>query len=167
MTSGRLDSLRSVDTLAREVTKWDRRYDERLHRLIEYSRHTKDWVQLCFVGDYPRDCWFALFVDANFAGDLEETKSTNGAYLCIVGPRTFVSVTWICKRQTVVSHSFSEAEVISLDAALRMEGLPSLMLWELIVDVVEPTKGLPHGSASSPSPIDRKVYGCLSFHTEN
>ena len=34
-----------------------------------------------------------------------------------------------------MSHSSTEAEVISLDAALRMEGLPSLLLWELIIEV--------------------------------
>ena len=65
----------------------------------------------------------ALFVDASFAGE--------------PGPRTFVPVTWVCKRQTAVSHSSTEAEVISLDAALRMEGLPSLMLWELIMTVLQ------------------------------
>ena len=92
-------------------------------------------MQLCFVGDYPKDCWLGLFVDASFAGELEDSKSTSGAYLCLVGPRTFVPLSWICKRQTAISHSSTEAEVISLDAALRMEGLPSLMLWETILDV--------------------------------
>ena len=135
---GRPDTLWSVNTLARKVTKWNKGCDKRLHRLIEYLKTTKDWVQLCFVGDYRKDCWLALVVDASFAGDLEDSKSTNGAYLCIVGPRTFVPVTWICKRQTAVSHSSTEAEVISLDAALRMEGLPSLLLWELIMIVFDP-----------------------------
>ena len=90
---GRPDTLWSVNTLARKVTKWSKGCDKRLHRLIEYLNTTKDWVQLCFVGDLPQDCWLALFVDASFAGDLEDSKSTNGAYLCIVGPRTFVPVT--------------------------------------------------------------------------
>ena len=114
---GRPDTLWSVNTLARRVTKWSKSCDKRFHRLIEYLKSTKDWVQLCFVGDHPQDCWMALFVDASFASDLEDAKSTNGAYLCIVGPRTFVPVTWVCKRQTAVSHSSTEAEVISLDAA--------------------------------------------------
>ena len=132
---GRPDTLWSVNTLARKVTKWTKGCDKRLHRLIEYLKSTNEWVQLCYVGDHPKDCWLALYVDASFAGDLEDSKSTNGAYLCIVGPRTFVPVTWVCKRQTAVSHSSTEAEVISLDAALRMEGLPCLLLWELIMEV--------------------------------
>ena len=88
---GRPDTLWSVNTLARRVTKWSKSCDKRLHRLIEYLKSTKDWVQLCFVGDHPQDCWMALFVDASFAGE--------------PGPRTFVPVTWVCKRQTAVSHS--------------------------------------------------------------
>ena len=88
-----------------------------------------------------------MFVDASFAGDLEDSKSTNGAYLCIVGPKTFVPVTWICKRQSAVSHSSSEAEVISLDAALRMEGLPTLMLWETIMEVFGDKASTPQSDA--------------------
>ena len=35
----------------------------------------------------------------------------------------------MCKKQTSVSHSSSEAEVISLDAGLRMDGIPALDFW--------------------------------------
>lgn len=79
---------------------------------------------------------------------MEDSKSTNGAYLRIVGPRNFVPVTWICKSQTGVSHSSSEAEVISLDAALRMEGSPSFMLWELIMEVFQPRTSPSSGHAN-------------------
>ena len=89
-------------------------------------------------------------MDASFAGDLDDSKSTNGAYLCIFGPRTFVPITWVCKRQTAVSHSSTEAEVISLDAALRMEGLPSLMLWELVMEVFGNPKSASNTSVSAP-----------------
>ena len=96
---------------------------------------TQKWSQLCFVGDNPEDCWLALFCDASFAADLVDSKSTSGVYLCLVGPRTFVPISWLCKKQTATSHSSSEAEVIALDAAVRMEGLPAVALWELIIDV--------------------------------
>ena len=132
---GRPDVLWSVNTLARKVTKWNSGCDKRTLRLISYLHKTQNWGQVCFVGDHPADCWLALFCDASFAGDLEDSKSTSGAYLCVVGPRTFVPITWVCKRQGAVSHSSTEAEVIALEAALRMDGLPSLMLWELILEV--------------------------------
>ena len=37
------------------------------------------------------------------------------------------------KKQTAVSHSSTEAEIISLDTGLRLDGLPALELWDLIV----------------------------------
>ena len=41
----------------------------------------------------------------------------------------------MCKKQTAVSHSSTESEIISLDAGLRLDGLPALELWDLIVSV--------------------------------
>ena len=42
----------------------------------------------------------------------------------------------MCKKQTSVSHSSTEAEIISLDAGLRMDGIPALDLWDLVIDVL-------------------------------
>ena len=42
----------------------------------------------------------------------------------------------MCKKQTSVSHSLTESEVISLDARLRMDGISALDLWDLIVAVL-------------------------------
>ena len=41
----------------------------------------------------------------------------------------------LCKKQTSVSHSSTESEIISLDTGLRLDGLPALELWDLIVSV--------------------------------
>ena len=41
----------------------------------------------------------------------------------------------MCKKQTAVSHSSTESEIISLDTGLRLDGLPALELWDLIVSV--------------------------------
>ena len=43
----------------------------------------------------------------------------------------------MCKKQTSVSHSSTESEIISLDAGLRLDGIPALDLWDLIVSVLE------------------------------
>ena len=37
-----------------------------------------------------------------------------------------------------VTHSSTEAEVISLDSGLRKEGLPALTLRNIVIDVLEP-----------------------------
>ena len=77
-----------------------------------------------------------LFQDSDFAGDLEDSKSTSGGTLCIFGSHTFVPISWMCKKQTSVSHSSTESEIISLDTGLRLDGLPALELWDLIVSVL-------------------------------
>ena len=41
----------------------------------------------------------------------------------------------MCKKQTSVSHTSAEAEIISLDAGSRMDGIPALTLWDLVIDV--------------------------------
>ena len=45
----------------------------------------------------------------------------------------------MCKKQTAVSHSSTESEIISLDAGLRSDGIPALDLWDLIVLVLRNT----------------------------
>ena len=41
----------------------------------------------------------------------------------------------MCKKQNAVSHSSTESDIISWDTGLRLDGLPSLELWDLIVSV--------------------------------
>ena len=74
--------------------------------------------------------------DSDFAGDLEDSKSTSGGTLCVVGSHTFVPMSWMCKKQTAVSHSSTESKIISLDTGLRLDGLPALEPWGLIVSVL-------------------------------
>ena len=77
-----------------------------------------------------------MFQDSDFAGDLEDSKSTSGGTLCVFGSHTCVPKSWMCKKQTSVSHSSTESEIISLDAGSRLDGIPALDLWDLIVSVL-------------------------------
>ena len=88
------------------------------------------------MGNTAKQCRLGLFQDSDFAGDLEDSKSTSRRTLCIFGSHTFVSISWMCKKQTAVSHSSTESEIISLDTGLRLDGLPALELWDLIVSVL-------------------------------
>ena len=47
----------------------------------------------------------------------------------------------MCKKQTSVSHGSTESEIMSLDAGLRMDGLPALDLWDIVIDVLCSTQG--------------------------
>ena len=83
------------------------------------------------MGNTAKQCRLGLFQDSDFAGDLEDSKSTSGETLCIFGSHSFVPISWMCKKQTSVSHSSTE----SVDTGLRLDGLPALELWDLIVSV--------------------------------
>ena len=133
---GRPDILWSVNKLARSITKWTKACDKRLNRLISYIHHTCEYKLCCHVGNTAKLCRLGLFQDSDFAGDLEDSKSTSGGTLCIFGSHTFVPISWMCKKQTSVSHSSTESEFISLDAGLRLDGILALDLWDLIVAVL-------------------------------
>ena len=133
---GRPDILWSVNKRARSITKWTKACDKRLNRLISYIHHTCEYKQHCHVGNTAKQCRLGLFQDSNFAGDLEDSKSTSGGPLCTFRSHTFVPISWMCKKQTAVSYSSTESEIISLDTGLRLDGLPALELWDLIVSVL-------------------------------
>ena len=132
---GRPDILWSVNKLARSITKWTKACDKRLNRLISNIHHTSEYKQYCYVGNTAKQCRQGMCQDSDFAGDLEDSKSTSGGTLCIFGSHTFVPISWMCKKQTSVSHSSKESEIISLDAGLRWDGIPALDLCDLIVVV--------------------------------
>ena len=79
---GRPDILRSVNKLARSITKWTKACDKRLNRFISYKHHTSKYKQYCHVGNTAKQCRLGLFQDSDFAGDLEDSKSTSGGTLC-------------------------------------------------------------------------------------
>ena len=133
---GRPDILWSVNKLARSITKWTKACDKWLSRLISYIHHTCEYKQCCHVGNTAKQCRLGLFQESDFAGDLEDSKSTSGGTLCVFGSHTFVPISWMCKKQTSVSHSSTESEIISLDAGLRLDGIPALDLGDLIVVVL-------------------------------
>ena len=130
---GRPDILWSVNKLARAITKWTRACDKWLARLISNIHHTCDAKQFFHVGNAAQQCRLGLFQDSDFAWDLADSKSTSGGFLWIFRSWTFVPISWMCKKQTSVSHSSTEAEIISLDAGLRMDGIPALDLWNLVL----------------------------------
>ena len=139
-----------VNKLARSITKWARACDTRLARLISYILK-----QYCHAGNTAQQCRSGLFQGLDFAGDLEDSKSTSGGLLCTFGSHTLVPLSWMCKKQTSVSHRSTEAEVLSRGAGLRMDGIPALDHWDLVIEVfhsspnqLNHTKGQVRGESS-------------------
>ena len=58
--------------------KWTKACDKRLARLISYIHHTSEYRQYCYVGNTAQQCRLGLYQDSDFAGDLEDSKSTSG-----------------------------------------------------------------------------------------
>ena len=125
-----------MNKLARSITKLAKACHKRLNRLISYIHHTCEYEQYCSVDNTAQQCRLGLFQDSDFTGDLEDSKSTSGGTLCVFGSHTFVPISRMCKKRTAFSHSSTESEIISLDAGLRLDGLPALELWDLIDSVL-------------------------------
>ena len=109
------------------------------------------------MGNIAQQRRLGLFQDSDFAGDLEDSKSTRGGTSCVFGSHTFVPISWMCKKQTSVSHSSTESEIISLDAGLGLDGIPALDLWDLIVAVLGNTNQS-HKERGDPFMNKREVH---------
>ena len=109
-------------------------------REMQIVRHAK-YVGTMIGPDGHLHRWTALgkhntlFQDSDLAGDFEDSKSTSRGVPCIFGNHTFVPISCMCKKH--VSHSSTEAEIISLDAGLGMYGTPALILWDLLVETLQ------------------------------
>ena len=55
----------------------------------------------------------------------------------------------MCKKQTSVSHSSTGSEIISLNAGFRMDGLLALDLWDLVIEALRTTHGIPKPTQAS------------------
>ena len=98
-----------------------------------------------------------MFQDSDFAGDPEDPTSTSGGLLCIFGSHAFVPISWMCKKQTSDSHSSTEAEIMCLNAGLRIDGIPALDLWCWVIEVFH--------SAPNQNELKDQVQGNLSRDT--
>ena len=95
------------------------------------------------------------------------SKSTSGVFLSVEGPNTFFPIAAISKRQTSVSHSTPEAEIVAGAHGLRHAGLPGQIFWDAIVhqcqqrDPRSPVQDADHDT------IDVGTGGPLHMHGDN
>jgi len=60
-------------------------------------------------------------------------RAHSGVFMALVGQRSFVPLAGISKKQTSVSKSTPEAEIVAIDHGLAKEGIPAIGLWEAIL----------------------------------
>jgi len=94
---------------------------------------TDDLVLTGQVLDPPEKLELVLFADADFAGDRDDVKSCSGGLLVLSGPQTWFPLSWVSKKQTAVSRSTTEAELVSMAYSVYNEALPMLTLWEWLL----------------------------------
>ena len=130
----RFDLLRSINSLARNVTKWSTSDDAKLHHLMCYVNSTLNMKMIGWVGDNIKDLSLALYADADFAGCAQSLRSTSGSHLHVQGKHTRFPLAGGSKRQGCVSHSTPEAEIVAADTALRTLGIPAISIWRIIAN---------------------------------
>ena len=112
--------------------------DGRLRRLFGYLRRTATLGLLTRMetGYDGSGLAVALYTDADHGGNVETARSTSGwiLYLCSVDGKLCVVLEWGSKRQTAVSRSTTEAELVSASTACTTAGLPTLSLIKELTD---------------------------------
>ena len=78
--------------------------------------------------------------------------------LATVGSRTLVPINWTGKKQTSVSRSSAESEVVSVDAGLRMDGIPAVDLWDMVVEVLQHSSSQPRARSNLLRDKDQKKH---------
>ena len=131
--SCRPDMSKAVCSLAQGVTVWSTAHDASLKRLIEYCLETKDYVQTSFVGNDLSQCQIHLWADADFASDLSTRRSTTGTWVECVGSHTQFALSWTSQRQTAISTSTPEAEIVAGAHGIRRDLVPISELMDQFV----------------------------------
>ena len=120
--------------LAKEVTKWNANCEKRLHVLIRYVNSSLDLRLKGNIGDSSDKLVLSLYRDADFADHKIHQNSSTGVLMALTGPNTLFPLNGASKKQMCVSHSTPEAEIVAANAAVRLEGLPALQLWDVILE---------------------------------
>eukprot|EP00959_Pyramimonas_sp_CCMP1952_P344988 7225084-Pyramimonas_sp.AAC.1 len=104
-----------------------------LFRLVCYIKSTPHYRASSWVGDSMEDVSLKQYSDADLASDIRTHRGTSSSDQAIWGPHTRAGQSMGSQRQTCVSHSTLEAEIVVADLALRKELLAALLLWEILL----------------------------------
>jgi len=119
-----------VSRLSSRITRWTKNDDRRIHRVYCFlDSHSALTLEGCLSTRDLDDFILVAWPDANYCGDVEDTKSTSGFHLEVQGSngRCF-PLAWGSKKQGGTARSTQEAEVISLDSCLATELIPAQIL---------------------------------------
>jgi hypothetical protein len=127
----RADLLRAVGALATYISKWTRLCDKKLLRLVSYINSSLELRMISWVSDSSDHLDLHDYSDADFGSD-PSMKSTSGSFTHLIAKdgdgniTSFCQMSAVSKKQTCVSHSTPEAELVAGDLSIRSEGIPLL-----------------------------------------
>ena len=159
---GRPDIPWSVNKLARSITKWTKACDKRLSRFISYIHHTCDYKQYCPCGKHGKTMHIGTVSRTPILQEILRIQSLHQVEHCAFSEaiRLFKSV-WMCKKQTSVRTVQQNQKSCPLNSGWRMDGIPALDFWDLIVAVLhgntyqnDQVRGDPNKS-----PTRKKMHG--------
>eukprot|EP00253_Pinus_taeda_P027130 PITA_27130 len=116
MVCTRPDIAHAVGVLSRFMSKPGKEHWTAVKRVFRYLRGTSDYG-LCYQGRPGLDRVLDIrgFVDADWAGDLDQRRSTSGYVFNLFGG----AVSWMSKKQSVVALSTTEAEYMAATHASK------------------------------------------------
>ena len=144
------------------MTKWTKACDKRLNRLISYIHHTCEYKQYCHVGNTAKQCRLGLFKTPILREILKILNPLLEEHCACLEVILLFQQVGCVKKQTAVSHSSTESETISLDTGLRLDGLPFMEVWDLIVSVLGDTI---QNHDRTERPVVNKREACSPPHT--
>ncbi|KAE8696959.1 hypothetical protein F3Y22_tig00110637pilonHSYRG00407 [Hibiscus syriacus] len=110
MICTRPDIAQAVGVVSRYMANPGKEHWNTVNRILRYIKGTSN-VILCYGGS---NLLINGYVDSDYAGDLDKSKSTTGYMFKITGG----AVTWVLKLQSVVATSTTEAEYVAATQAM-------------------------------------------------
>lgn len=110
ITATRPDIMYAVSLLSRYMSKPSQAHMMAAKRVLRYLQGTADFGIKYKKGN---DCKITGFTDSDYAGDLEERKSTSG-YVFLLSEG---AIAWSSKKQPIVALSTTEAEFVAACSA--------------------------------------------------
>eukprot|EP00253_Pinus_taeda_P034728 PITA_34728 len=116
MVCTRPDIAHAMGVLRRYMSKPGKEHSTAVKRVFRYLRGTSDYG-LCYQRRPGLDRVLDIrgFVDANWAGDLDQRRSTSGYVFNLFGG----AVSWMSKKQSVVALSTTEPEYMAATHASK------------------------------------------------
>uniref|UniRef100_A0A2N9GLP2 Gag-Pol polyprotein n=1 Tax=Fagus sylvatica TaxID=28930 RepID=A0A2N9GLP2_FAGSY len=123
MVCTRPDIAQAVGVVSRYMVNPGKEHWSAVKRILRYVKGTSN-VALCYGGS---DFTVRGYVDSDYAGDLDKSKSTSGYVFTLAGG----AVSWVSKLQSIVATSTTEAEYVAATQASKEAIWLQMLLEEL------------------------------------